>query len=194
MLSNFASEYASRKVKANHKLLQFNSTHQVIIYSDDINLWCQSIHASSVHCKETGLEVNVEKAKNIFLFHEKQAAQNHNKINSLKVWGKFKYLWINLTYPNCFQKEINSSRVHLGNACCHLVQNHLLCSLLPKNLKNIIYTTINFNVNLYRCKTWSLMRRNLGWVCLRLGCWEWYLGLKEEGNIRMMTTKLWAGT
>ena len=39
LLVNFASEYAIRKVKANHKLLQFNGTHQVINYADDVNLW-----------------------------------------------------------------------------------------------------------------------------------------------------------
>jgi hypothetical protein len=43
-LFNFASEYAIRKIKANHKLLQFNSTHQVIIYADDVNLSGQTIH------------------------------------------------------------------------------------------------------------------------------------------------------
>jgi len=31
---NFVLEYALRKVKANHKLLKFNGTHQVVIYAD----------------------------------------------------------------------------------------------------------------------------------------------------------------
>ena len=35
-------------------------------------------YASLVHCKDTDLEVNVEKAENMFLFHQQQAAQNHN--------------------------------------------------------------------------------------------------------------------
>jgi len=30
------------------------------------------------HRKENGVEVNVEKAENMFLFHEQHAAQNHN--------------------------------------------------------------------------------------------------------------------
>jgi hypothetical protein len=34
---NFALEYAIRKVKANHKLLKFNGTHQIVIYAD-VNL------------------------------------------------------------------------------------------------------------------------------------------------------------
>jgi hypothetical protein len=45
--------------------------------------------ATLVHCKETGLGVNVEKAENMYLFHEQHAAQNHYKqthvINRLKV-------------------------------------------------------------------------------------------------------------
>jgi DNA replication protein DnaD len=47
-----------------------------------------------VNWKETGLEVNVEKVENRFLFHEQHAAQNHNTkthvINPSKVWKKFK--------------------------------------------------------------------------------------------------------
>jgi hypothetical protein len=47
LLFNFALEYAMRKVKANHRLLKFNGTHQVVIYGDDVNLWGQSIHTIS---------------------------------------------------------------------------------------------------------------------------------------------------
>jgi len=38
LLFNFALEYTIRKVRANHKLLKFNGTHQVVIYADDVNL------------------------------------------------------------------------------------------------------------------------------------------------------------
>jgi len=47
LLFNFALEYAIRKVKANRKLLKFNSTRQVVIYADDVNLWGHSIHTIS---------------------------------------------------------------------------------------------------------------------------------------------------
>ena len=45
-------------------------------------------YASLVHCKQTGLEVNGEKAENMFLFHEQHVTQNHktHAINPLKVW------------------------------------------------------------------------------------------------------------
>ena len=48
LLFNFASEYAIRKVKENHKLLKFSGTHQVIIYADDVNLRGPSIHTVSI--------------------------------------------------------------------------------------------------------------------------------------------------
>jgi hypothetical protein len=47
LLSNYALKYAVTKVEAYHKMLQFNGTHQVIIYTDDVNLWSQTIHTIS---------------------------------------------------------------------------------------------------------------------------------------------------
>jgi len=47
LLFNFVLKYAIWKVKAHHKLLKFNGTHQVIIYADDVNLWGQTIHTIS---------------------------------------------------------------------------------------------------------------------------------------------------
>jgi hypothetical protein len=46
-----------------------------------------------------------------------------------------------LTNQNSIQEEIKS-RLKLGNACCHSVQNILSSSLLSKNLKIKIYRTI----------------------------------------------------
>jgi hypothetical protein len=49
--------------------------------------------------------------------------------------------------------------MHLGNACYHLVQNHLPNSLLHKNVKIKIHTSITLHIVLYGCETWSLTRR-----------------------------------
>jgi hypothetical protein len=46
-----------------------------------------------------------------------------------------------LTDQNCIQEEIKS-RLKLGNACYHSVQNLLSFRLLSKNLKIKIYRTI----------------------------------------------------
>jgi hypothetical protein len=47
LLFNFALKYVIWKVLANHNLLKFNSTHQVVIYADDVNLQGNSIHTIS---------------------------------------------------------------------------------------------------------------------------------------------------
>jgi hypothetical protein len=36
VLFNFASEYAIRKVRANHVCLKLNRTHQLLVYIDDV--------------------------------------------------------------------------------------------------------------------------------------------------------------
>ena len=71
---------------------------------------------------------------------------------------EFKYLGTTLTNQNSIQKEIKS-RLKLGNACHHSVQNLLSSSLLLKNLKIKIYRTIILPVVLYGCETWSLTLR-----------------------------------
>ena len=56
------------------------------------------------------------------------------------------------------QEEIKS-RLKLGNACYHSVQNLLSSTLLSKNLKIKIYRTIILPVVLYGSETWSLILR-----------------------------------
>jgi hypothetical protein len=60
-------------------LLKFNGTYQVIIYGDDVHLWCRSIHSISLIFlfQESGLEANVE-INILFLLQEQHAAQDHN--------------------------------------------------------------------------------------------------------------------
>jgi hypothetical protein len=63
----------------------------------------------------------------------------------------------NFKNQTSIQKEIKS-RLKLGNACYHLVQNVLPSSLLP-NIKVKICRTIILLVVLYGCETWSLTLR-----------------------------------
>src|SRR5215472_6263405 len=71
---------------------------------------------------------------------------------------EFKYLGVTLTDQNSIQEEIKS-RLKLGNACYHSVQNLLFSRLLSKNLKIKIYRSIILPVVLYGCETWSLTLR-----------------------------------
>jgi len=88
---------------------------------------------------------------------------------------EFKYLRTTLTNQNSIQEEIKS-RLKSGNVFYHSEQNLVSSSLLSKNLKIKIHRTIILPVVLYGCETWSLTLRNVGWGCLRLGCWGEYLG------------------
>jgi len=71
---------------------------------------------------------------------------------------QFKYLGTTLTNRNSIVEEIKS-RLRLGNACYHSVQNLLSSRLLYKNLKIKIYRTIILPVVLYGCETWLLTLR-----------------------------------
>jgi len=71
---------------------------------------------------------------------------------------EFKYLGTTITHQNSIQEEIKS-RLKLGNACHHSVQNLLSSRLLSKNLKIKIYRTIILPLFLYGCETWSLTLR-----------------------------------
>src|SRR5215469_7744104 len=69
-----------------------------------------------------------------------------------------KYLGTTLTNQNSIL-EVIKSRLKLGNACYYSVQNHLSSSLLSKNLKIKIYSTIILPVVMYGCENWSLTLR-----------------------------------
>jgi hypothetical protein len=43
LLFNFALEYAIRKVQENRMGMKFNATHQLLTYTDDVNLLGDSI-------------------------------------------------------------------------------------------------------------------------------------------------------
>ena len=74
---------------------------------------------------------------------DQNARQSHDiktDNSSFESVEQFKYLGTTLTNQNSIQEEIKC-RLKSGNACCHLVQNHLSSSLLSKNIK-IYRTTI----------------------------------------------------
>jgi hypothetical protein len=76
---------------------------------------------------------------------------------------EFKYLGTTLTDQNCIQEEMKS-RLNLGNACYHSVQNLLSSRILSKNVWIKIYRTIILPVVLYGCETWSLTLGEERWL------------------------------
>ena len=81
--------------------------------------------------------VNADKTKYMVMSREQTAGLSHTmKVDSSsieRVEG-FKYLGTTLTNQNSIQ-EVIKSRLKLGNACYHSVQNLLCSSLISKNLK-----------------------------------------------------------
>ena len=70
LFSNFALEYAIRKVHVNQDGLKLNSTHHILVYAGDINTVDGSIHTIKkntetlvIASQETGLEANADKTK-----------------------------------------------------------------------------------------------------------------------------------
>ena len=66
----------------------------------------------------------------------------------------FKYLGTTLTSQNSIADDIKS-RLSSGNACYHLVQEHLSSRMLSNNLKIKIFRTIIMPVVLYGFEIWS---------------------------------------
>jgi hypothetical protein len=100
--------------------------------------------------KEIGLEVNADKTKYMVMSQDQNAGRSH----SMKTDGssnKRVQIFGNDADQNSIQEEIKS-RLKLGYACYHSVQNRLSSSLLSKNLRIKIYRTIILPL-LYGCAT-----------------------------------------
>ena len=112
--------------------MKLNGTHQLLTYSDDVNILGGSIQtvkenaeALIVATEEIGLEVNADKTKYMVMSREQTAVLSHTmKVDnsSIERVEEFKYLGTTLTNQNYIQEEIES-RLKLGFACYHSVQN-----------------------------------------------------------------------
>jgi hypothetical protein len=70
LLLNFALEYTIRRVQVIQDGLKLNSTHQLLVYADDVNTFGGSVQTIKentevlvVVSKETGLEINADETK-----------------------------------------------------------------------------------------------------------------------------------
>jgi hypothetical protein len=124
--------------------LKLNGTHQLLAYTDEVNLLGDNIDTINKNTetlidasKEVGLEINVEKTKHMLLSHQQNVGQNRDiKIadRSFENVSQLKYLGTTVTNKNLIQEEIKR-RFNSGNACYPSVQNLLSSCLLLKKLK-----------------------------------------------------------
>jgi hypothetical protein len=117
---NFDLEYAVMRVQANQEGLELNGTHQLLVYTDDVN---KNTEALLIANKEIGLEVNAEKTEYMFMSRDQNAVQNgYIQIgnSSFETVEQFKYFGTNLTNQNSIHEEIKS-RLKSGNASYHSV-------------------------------------------------------------------------
>ena len=83
LLFNFTLECVIRRVQINQKALKSNGTHQLLVHVDDVKMLGGSVRTIKKRregllfgSKETGLEVNAVKTKNMVTSRDQNAGRN----------------------------------------------------------------------------------------------------------------------
>ena len=151
LLFNFALEYAIRMVEVKQDGLKLNGAHQLLAYTDDINILGGSVHtvkenaeALVVASVETGLEVNVDKTKYLVKSWDQNVGQSHSMktVNSsFERVEELKYLGTNQQIKIIFRKKL---REPWRQEMLAIIRIRIFC--LP-----VVY--LKFKIKLYRIIT-----------------------------------------
>jgi hypothetical protein len=105
--------------------LKRNGTHQLLVYTDDINLLGDDTSTIKTKngktkidvSKEVGLQVNMEKIKYMLVFHHLNTGQNHDiKIGSrsFENVAQFRYVYRNESNKSKFDSCGNLNVIEFG--------------------------------------------------------------------------------
>ena len=127
MLFNFGLEYAIRRVQVNQDGLKLNGTHQLLvnILGGSLNTLKENAEALVAATRETGLEVSADRTKHMVTSRDQNAGRTRSvrmDNSAFERVEEFKYLRTTSTNQNSIAEEVKS-RLGLGNACYHSVQN-----------------------------------------------------------------------
>jgi hypothetical protein len=135
LVFSFVLDYTIRKAQANQERLEMNGTPQFLVYADEINNLGENTNATKRNrealledsSREVSLEIKAKTKYRVASRHQ-NAGQNHNFLMHNKFFenvAKLKFVETKVTNENCIQEEIKS-KLNLGNACFHSLQNFCL--------------------------------------------------------------------